>query len=174
LASQSNSKRRGRPARTPADIKLAALAAEMVTIKELVGALPRVLEELDRIRDTVLHRIAAPAADESRRHKTSRADFPVYLYEWRRSRAKSLDDMTTPTGLSPSQLSRVENGLQGYTQQILEGYAKALGCRPADLIERPPTDPLRVLDPPLLRAARNWAKPPKTDRLRANDTEDAP
>jgi transcriptional regulator with XRE-family HTH domain len=149
------------------------LVAEIATIKELVGALPRLLEEIDRLRDTVLHRVAARAPEESRRHKTSSAEFPVYLYEWRRSRGKSLDDLTMPTGLSPSQLSRVENGLQSYNQQILEGYAKALGCRPADLITRPPTDPLLVLDPPLLRTARNWAKPPKTDRRRANDTEDA-
>lgn len=140
-------------------------------MKELVGALPRLLGEINRLRDMVLPRIAAPPPDEGRRNKTSSAEFPVYLYEWRRSRAKSLDDMTVSTGLSPSQLSRVENGLQGYTQQILEGYSKALGCSPADLIDRPPTDPLKVMDASLIRAASKWAKP-KTGRHRADDTED--
>ncbi|MCR5875135.1 helix-turn-helix domain-containing protein [Phenylobacterium sp. J426] len=41
--------------------------------------------------------------------------------------------------ISPGQLSRVENGNQPYTQDLLEAAAVVLQCGPEDIIMRDPT-----------------------------------
>jgi transcriptional regulator with XRE-family HTH domain len=126
------------------------MAEKIATLQQQVSTFPVLLEEVHRLRDLIVFPEVPP---ETRRNKSS-DEFPVYLYEWRKSRGKNLDDLAAEVRLSISQLSRVENGLQAYTQQILEGYARALGCRPSDLIGRPPTYPERALRMPLIGAAR--------------------
>jgi hypothetical protein len=54
-----------------------------------------------------------------------------------------------------ARVSRVENGITPYTQDVLETYARVLGCTVADLVSRPPSDPEGL-----------WAI---WDRLRAED-----
>lgn len=44
-------------------------------------------------------------------------------------------------GTTKASLSRIERGLQPYSQPLLEALAEALGCEPADLLMRNPTDP---------------------------------
>jgi DNA-binding Xre family transcriptional regulator len=127
------------------------MAKEIATLQEQISTFPVLLEEINRLRDLIV------VPEMSQRNKSS-SEFPVYLYEWRRSRGKTLDDLAAEVRLSISQLSRVENGLQAYTQQILEGYARHLGCRPSDLIGRPPTYPERALRPPLTVGRRLSAK----------------
>ena len=83
--------------------------------------------------------------------------WPVYLREWRESRGRTLGDLAKAVDLSVGQLSRIERGHQSYNQEVLEGYAEALGCRPADLISRLPYRPENALQPLLgqLRAVRS-------------------
>lgn len=67
---------------------------------------------------------------------------PTYLAAWR-GYAKLRHEDVAPFirgkgGKSPAQLSKIERGLAEYRQAVLEGYAEACGCTPADLLTRPP------------------------------------
>jgi transcriptional regulator with XRE-family HTH domain len=44
-------------------------------------------------------------------------------------------------GVSVGAISQLETGRVSYTQAMLEALADALGCDPADLLIRNPTDP---------------------------------
>lgn len=74
---------------------------------------------------------------------------PHYIKEWRLHRGLSLrrlaDRLTDPVTferlISDASLSRIENGKQDYTQEVLEALADAFGCEPADLLMRNPLDP---------------------------------
>ena len=49
--------------------------------------------------------------------------------------------------MSVPQVSKIENGKQGYRQEALQALAEALNCEPADLLRPPPAsweDELRV------------------------------
>lgn len=46
--------------------------------------------------------------------------------------------LASAIGIEPSTLSRIENGVIGYTQAVLEGAAAALRCSVADLLDRHP------------------------------------
>jgi len=73
---------------------------------------------------------------------------PTYIRAWRQHRAFSLarladrlvDPATFEPMLTPTSLSRIERGLQPYSQPVLEAIADALGCQPADLIMRNPKE----------------------------------
>lgn len=69
-----------------------------------------------------------------------------FIREWRRHRhIGSLEKLVERLQaeleyeISVSQLSRIESGNQGYSQDILEALATVLRCSPADLIIRDPT-----------------------------------
>lgn len=70
----------------------------------------------------------------------------TYIRQWRLKRGFTLDQMVgrmaelgvETTGAS---LSRIERGVQPYSQDILEAIAEALGRAPADLIENNPDLP---------------------------------
>lgn len=69
-----------------------------------------------------------------------------YFREWRDWRKLSQDALLARiegrvSGCSKASLSRIENGLQPYSQDWLEAIAWALDCRPADLLSYAPTDP---------------------------------
>lgn len=64
----------------------------------------------------------------------------LFLKEWRKYR----DDMTQETlaeraGMSVSNISQLERGLQGYSQEGLEALADALQCEPGHLLTVDPT-----------------------------------
>lgn len=63
---------------------------------------------------------------------------PHYIKEWREARGLSLTHMARMVPYGKSSMSRIENGLQDYTQEFLEAYAVVIGCQPGDLINRRP------------------------------------
>lgn len=76
----------------------------------------------------------------------------TYIRAWRNHRGYSLDDMVgrlavlgvETTGAS---LSRIERGLQPYSQDALEAIAEALNVKVSQLIEHnPDLPPAKILD----------------------------
>lgn len=73
---------------------------------------------------------------------------PTFIRSWREYRNLSLaqlvDRLVDPNTFEPlmtaASLSRIERGLQPYSQPQLEAIAEALGCQAGDLITRNPTD----------------------------------
>lgn len=61
-----------------------------------------------------------------------------YLRAWRESRGLSLTEMGKLIGAHKSSMSRMETGKIPYHRDILEAYARVVGCQPGDLISRPP------------------------------------
>jgi transcriptional regulator with XRE-family HTH domain len=57
---------------------------------------------------------------------------------WREKHGVSLDGMAALTGIHKSTMSRMETGKVPYHRDILEAYARVIGCQPGDLISRPP------------------------------------
>lgn len=64
-----------------------------------------------------------------------------YLKSWRKHRGYTQDRLAEMTGLSKPYISQLERGARQYTQELLEVFAEALQCAPADLIIRDPADP---------------------------------
>ena len=65
----------------------------------------------------------------------------VFIREWRKHRGLTLVQLANRVGVSQPTVSRIERGEQPYSQPILEAFADALGCEPADLIGRLPGAP---------------------------------
>jgi transcriptional regulator with XRE-family HTH domain len=72
---------------------------------------------------------------------------PTFIRAWRKHRdltlAQLADRLATEleVEISEGQISRIERGETPYSQDILEAFAQALRCEPADLIMRDPTTP---------------------------------
>jgi transcriptional regulator with XRE-family HTH domain len=64
-----------------------------------------------------------------------------FLKQWRKHRGYTQDRLAEMTGLSKPYISQLESGKRQYTQELLELFAGALRCEPADLIIRDPSDP---------------------------------
>jgi DNA-binding Xre family transcriptional regulator len=64
----------------------------------------------------------------------------TFMRAWREFRNKTLEEMAEKCGKTYSQLSKIETGKQPYSQQILEAYARHLGCSVIDLLARRPQD----------------------------------
>jgi DNA-binding Xre family transcriptional regulator len=47
-------------------------------------------------------------------------------------------------GMTPSTISQLEKGKQGFTNSTLEAFAWALNCNPGDLLMRDPTKPNNI------------------------------
>jgi transcriptional regulator with XRE-family HTH domain len=152
---------KSRPGKVPRPTKAARLAAtgaearidllfkEIEALRAQVGEIPRLREALQSVA-AGLHRKpgqAGPAPSISEAPRKAQHKRPSFLLEWRLSRKFTLGDIAKAIGYSKSQLSRVENGLQAYTQPILEGYAETVGCRPSDLLSHPPFRPELALTP---------------------------
>lgn len=65
----------------------------------------------------------------------------TFIRQWRLFRGLTLEQIADRIGTTHATLSRVERGLQPYSQALLEAVADALGCEPADLLVRDPSDP---------------------------------
>lgn len=61
-----------------------------------------------------------------------------FLREWRKHRHLTLAQLAARVDTTEATVSRLERGLQPYSQPMLEALADALTCRPGDLITRPP------------------------------------
>jgi transcriptional regulator with XRE-family HTH domain len=70
---------------------------------------------------------------------------PVYqrtfIRQWREHRELTLEALGERIGMSHVSLSRIERGLQPYSQPVLEAIAKALRTDAASLIMRNPEEP---------------------------------
>jgi transcriptional regulator with XRE-family HTH domain len=91
----------------------------------------------------------------AKRYKSGAPARPHFLRHWREHRGLSQDQVAGAIGISKASVSRVENGITPYTQDVVEAYARLLRCTVADLVSRPPADPEGL-----------WAI---WDRLRAED-----
>ena len=69
-----------------------------------------------------------------------KAKYRYYFAEWRKHRGLTQDKLAELTGLTPSSISQLENGKQGFTQSTIEALAEALGCKPGDLLQNHPTE----------------------------------
>lgn len=65
----------------------------------------------------------------------------TFVREWRRSRGLTLVQLAERVGITHASLSRIERGLQPYSQPLLEAIAEALATDPASLLMRNPEDP---------------------------------
>lgn len=63
---------------------------------------------------------------------------PSFIREWRVHRDMTQDELANRVGVDRSHLSKLERGIVGYTQPLLEAIAVALNCEPADLLSRNP------------------------------------
>lgn len=62
----------------------------------------------------------------------------TFLREWREFNDRSLESVAGQMGLTHSQLSKIERGLQPYSQRVLEVAALEYGCTVQDLLTRAP------------------------------------
>lgn len=62
----------------------------------------------------------------------------TFIREWREFRGLSLEELAQAAGMVKGNLSKIERGINPYTQIRLELLAKRLECTPADLLSRPP------------------------------------
>jgi transcriptional regulator with XRE-family HTH domain len=83
-----------------------------------------------------------------------------FLKDWRTNARLTVEQLAQAAGYTGASISRLENGLQGYTQEALEAFAPILHCTPSDLIGRPPGE----ADNPGFVAAQNIL-----DALRGKD-----
>lgn len=61
-----------------------------------------------------------------------------YVREWREFRGMTQEQLAEAAGYSPSSISQLETGKQGYEEKTLVRLAEALVCHPSDLITGPP------------------------------------
>lgn len=64
----------------------------------------------------------------------------TYIRPWREYRRLTQEQLAERLGISKPQLSRIENGLQPYSQDFLEALAEELRTDPASLLMRDPSD----------------------------------
>jgi transcriptional regulator with XRE-family HTH domain len=94
----------------------------------------------------------------------------TYIRAWREKRGYTLDDMigrldVLGLKITGASLSRIERGIQPYSQDILEAIAGALNLSVADLVENDPNVPeaevidfMRHLDDRELKQAESVLK----------------
>lgn len=111
--------------------------------------------DLFRLPVTTIDLAVAYAATMPRRTaKGSKTYQRTFIREWRQhhklSQRKLVDMVCEDESIasfSTASLSRIENGKQPYQQPLLEAIARALGCKPVDLLAGGPDDPSRrVID----------------------------
>jgi transcriptional regulator with XRE-family HTH domain len=67
-----------------------------------------------------------------------------YLREWRQFRQLTQERLADRLGITKQHVSDLERGRRQYNQALLEGFADALTCEPADLLMRDPTSPQAI------------------------------
>jgi transcriptional regulator with XRE-family HTH domain len=65
----------------------------------------------------------------------------TYIRQWRTYRGLTLQRVADRIGTTHASLSRIERGVQPYSQPMLEAIADALQTDPASLLIRNPEDP---------------------------------
>lgn len=69
----------------------------------------------------------------------------TFIREWRKHRKMTLEQLAAAIDQVPSNLSMLERGVRGYTQETLEKIASALRTTTAALIERAPGEADAIL-----------------------------
>lgn len=69
-----------------------------------------------------------------------------YFKEWRKKAGLTQEQVAERIGLTPSSISQLENGIQGFSNTTLEALAWAYSCEPADLLGRNPLKEGKVVD----------------------------
>lgn len=64
----------------------------------------------------------------------------TFIRQWREHRGLTLERLADRVGMTAGNLSQLERGNQGYTQNTLEGLANALQTDVASLLMRDPSD----------------------------------
>lgn len=64
-----------------------------------------------------------------------------FLRQWREYRNLTQEALAERIGVTQGLISHLENNRTNYTRELLEALADGLGCEPADLLMRDPTDP---------------------------------
>lgn len=80
----------------------------------------------------VMAKKVVPRFKTATRHRT-------FFREWRKYRGMTLDTAAEISGISIGNISAMERGAQGYTQDGLEALATTYRCEPAQLIMVDPT-----------------------------------
>lgn len=65
----------------------------------------------------------------------------TFIRPWRKHRKLTLEQLADKAQTTASHLSMLERGQRGYTQEMLEAIAKALGTDVASLLGRDPGEP---------------------------------
>jgi transcriptional regulator with XRE-family HTH domain len=65
---------------------------------------------------------------------------PTFIRQWRKYRQLTQEQLCERIDMSTGNLSNIETGKQGYTQENLEEIADALDCEVVDLMMRDPSD----------------------------------
>lgn len=63
-----------------------------------------------------------------------------FFREWRKLRGYNQEELAELVGVTPSTISQLETGKQGFTDSTLTALADALACSPGDLLMRNPLD----------------------------------
>lgn len=72
--------------------------------------------------------------------QTRRVFRRTFIRQWREHRGLTLERLAERTGMTAGNLSQLERGNQGYTQNALEALAEALQTDTASLLMRNPDD----------------------------------
>ena len=67
-----------------------------------------------------------------------------FIREWREFRGMTQEELAEAIGTTKTSISRLEALKQGYTQDMLEAIAEALGVHTGVLLTRPPNDTDRL------------------------------
>lgn len=88
---------------------------------------------------TVHHLHMSARAKQKIKKTAAKAGYhPTFMRAWREDRKRTLEDLAEKCGKKHGQISRIERGLQPYSQQVLETYARELDCSVVDLLTREP------------------------------------
>jgi len=71
---------------------------------------------------------------------------PHFLRAWRQARGYTIAEMEKLVPMAKSSLSRVENNVRLYRQDVVERYSEILGVPIADLLTRSPLAPQDIWD----------------------------
>jgi len=79
---------------------------------------------------------------------------PTYYFkQWRKYRGLTQEMLAERIHATPSTISQLETGKQGFTNSTLEALAEALNCQPGDLLMRDPLNGIWSIQDQLLKAA---------------------
>ena len=88
-----------------------------------------------------------------------------FIAEWRDARGYTQEYLAALVGTTKAQISRIESGKGGYTQDGLEAISDALDVQASVLISRPPREDEKQ-PPALPEPARHSSKRPRRGKGR--------